>query len=91
MGSACGIGLGDCTGTPNGVCLSLISMTKPYCTLPCSPFTAPCPSDVPGARCSAGDAKGEYCLFTCDSKAPKCPHKNMKCKTISKYDLCVQE
>lgn len=90
VGAACGTGIGDCSGTPNGVCITLGSMSKAICTLPCSPFTAPCPSSVTGAYCSAGDVKGEYCLFTCDTKAPKCPHKTMICKSVGNYALCLQ-
>jgi len=91
LGAACGVGIGDCTGTPNGVCLALLSNTKPYCTLACSPFTTPCPTDLPGAQCSIGDVKGEYCLFTCDTQKPQCPHKDMKCKKYGNYALCLQE
>jgi len=92
LGAACGVSIGDCSGTPNGVCLAVISMVKPYCTVPCSPFAGDCPSDVPGAYCTAGSLKGEYCVFYCDSKKKeKCPHTKMQCKQLSKYELCIPQ
>lgn len=89
LGAACGVGVGDCSGTANGVCLAIISMTKAYCTIPCSPFAADCPTDVEGAYCTAGDIKGEYCVFYCDAKAPKCPHSKMQCKQLGSSELCI--
>lgn len=89
IGAACGVGVADCSGTANGVCLAIISMTKAYCTVPCSPFAADCPTDVPGAYCTAGSLKGEYCVFYCDTKAPKCPHSKMQCQKMGNVELCV--
>lgn len=92
LGAACGVSIGDCSGTPNGVCLAVISMTKPYCTVPCSPFAGDCPTEVPGAYCTAGSLTGEYCVFYCDTKKSiTCPHTKMQCKALGSYELCIPQ
>lgn len=91
LGAPCGVGVGTCDGTPNGVCLQVLTWSKSFCTLPCSPFANPCPVAVKGASCLSGDAKGEYCLFTCKPEAPACPHASMTCTSLSggQLHLCL--
>lgn len=79
VGAACGLKVGNCEGTPNGICIQLGTLTKGFCTLPCAAFTKPCPTKIPGAYCSVASGGMEYCVFVCDPKKPSCPHKDMSC------------
>ena len=90
IGAACGVAYGDCSGTPNGVCYSISSLQKPFCTVPCTPFTMPCPVKIKGAYCAAGKNNAELCLFICDPKQPQCPRTDMQCVTISQdVSICL--
>jgi len=85
VGARCGLGVGDCSGTPNGICFAPSPGAKAFCTVACAPFARPCPFTLKGAGCLAGSASGAYCMFTCDPKHPVCPHKDLKCIRVSKH------
>lgn len=90
LGAPCGGDAGGCGGTPNGTCLSVGTFYKGYCTVPCAPFTKPCPLDIKGATCAASTSSGTYCTFICDPKKPKCPHPTMRCVDVgNNTHLCI--
>lgn len=93
VGAACGLSVGTCEGTPNGICILLSTDHKAFCTVPCAPFTKGCPTQFPGAYCAAGKANHEYCVFLCDPKAPQktpCPNSTMSCVSVAQdYSLCL--
>jgi hypothetical protein len=84
IGAICGVKEGGCDGTPNGVCYTLSTLSKGFCTVPCAPFTKPCPAKIVGAQCVLGSATAPYCAFTCDPKAPKCPNAQLSCQNLYK-------
>lgn len=85
MGAPCGKELGNCDGTPNGVCYSLDPLSgKGFCTIPCAPFTKPCPVQLKTAACVLGRAEAPFCAFLCNPKAPSCPHPQLSCLSLSK-------
>lgn len=93
IGAACGLSIGTCEGTPNGICILLSSNYKAFCTVPCAPFTKACPAQFGGAYCAASKPDTEYCVFVCDPQnpdKPKCPSEKMSCVTVAKdYSLCL--
>lgn len=88
-GAECSKSAGDCSGTPNGVCYSVSTYLKAFCTVPCAPFTKPCPAQPAGAYCPASASSGEYCMFFCDPKKPKCPRPDMECKDMGYTGICL--
>jgi len=90
VGAACGANIGNCDGTPNGVCISVSTFGKGFCTVPCSPFTKPCPLQLKNAQCLLGPAQAPYCGFVCDPDAPVCPHPEMSCVPLGgDLDVCL--
>jgi len=90
IGAPCGVSAGSCDGTPNGVCVSVNAFTGGFCTIPCSPFTKPCPSQLVNAECLLGSADAPYCAFLCDPKAPSCPRPEMSCVSLGGgVDVCL--
>jgi hypothetical protein len=84
IGAPCGLKTGACDGVPNGVCFTVSSLTDGFCTVPCSPFTKPCPLQLKNAQCVLGPATAPLCAFLCDPKAPDCPHPSMGCVSYGK-------
>ena len=64
FGAPCGVALGGCDGVANGVCIKASLAHGSFCSVPCAPFTTPCPVDVPGATCFQGTTS-TFCLITC--------------------------
>ncbi len=90
VGAPCGKDLGNCDGTPNGVCLAVDSTRPGMCTLLCSPFVKPCPTSLSSAHCTFGDATAFYCGFLCDPQNPSCPHAGLECVTVGKdFNVCL--
>ncbi|MCA9668786.1 MAG: hypothetical protein KC503_24500 [Myxococcales bacterium] len=88
IGERCGKDVGTCDGTPNGVCLALGTFFEPFCTIPCAPFTKPCPTALAGAACVLGGGTDAYCAFICDPDDPKCPSPDLTCQSFSN-DLAI--
>ena len=72
-----------CNGLPNGTCFTLRPSRDGFCTLPCAPFTKPCPGELRDAECLLGSPLARYCAFVCDPEAPRCPHPEMKCVSLT--------
>lgn len=89
LGAACGATTGTCDGTPNGVCYTVNLLTDGFCTIPCSPFTLPCPSQIPGAECLVGAQETPLCAFLCDPQAPSCPHPDLTCSALGDLHVCL--
>jgi hypothetical protein len=92
VGAPCGPALGDCAGTPNGVCIAVDNTRPGLCTLPCSPFAKPCPLALPSAICGFGSNEAPYCGFLCDPQSPSCPHPDLECVTVGKdFHVCLPQ
>ena len=92
IGAPCGKDLGNCDGTPNGVCLQIDANRPAMCTIPCSPFAKPCPSALQNAVCTLGKAIAPYCAFLCDPNNPSCPHPDLGCVTVGKdFHVCLPQ
>jgi len=89
VGAACGPTIGTCDGTPNGVCYSLGGFGPGFCTIPCSPFTKPCPLELKGSTCLLGSITAPYCGFICDPASPSCPHPGMSCTALGEVHVCL--
>lgn len=89
VGAPCGTTVGTCDGTPNGVCLSLNTFSGSFCSVPCAPFTMPCPEAISGAQCIGGPSTAPLCVFLCDPKKPKCPHAKLSCQGPLPGDIHV--
>jgi hypothetical protein len=79
LAAPCGVDVGGCDNTPNGHCVKLVTFGDGFCTIPCSPFTKPCPLEIEGALCTLPPHVAPFCAFTCDPDAPSCPDAEMKC------------
>lgn len=82
LGDLCGATEGTCDGTPNGTCVKVSSFKPGFCTVPCAPFTKPCPDSISGSQCLLGTATAPYCAFLCDPKQPKCPGSSLSCQSL---------
>jgi hypothetical protein len=91
IGAPCGTTVGSCDGTPNGVCLSLNTFSGSFCTVPCAPFTMPCPEAISGAQCIGGPSTAPLCVFLCDEKKPTCPNAKLSCQgpLPGGYHVCL--
>lgn len=89
LGAPCGLKTGTCDGTPNGVCYSVNLLKDGFCTIPCSPFTKPCPLELADAECLLGPAEAPLCAFLCDPQAPSCPHPGLSCTSSGDIDVCL--
>lgn len=88
LGAPCGLKTGTCDGTPNGVCYSVNLLKDGFCTVPCSPFTKPCPLELE-AECLLGPAEAPLCAFLCDPLDPSCPHPALSCTSTGDVDVCL--
>lgn len=89
LAAACGVDVGGCDGTPNGHCMKLLTFSDGFCTIPCSPFTKPCPLEIEGAECLLPPHVAPFCAFTCDPDAPSCPHPEMECVDAGGLHVCL--
>ncbi|MFH1132009.1 MAG: hypothetical protein V1754_11780 [Pseudomonadota bacterium] len=88
--TACGTNIGNCDGTPNGICLSMGDFFKPICSMPCAPFTRPCPLEIPNMSCAVGGETTNYCVILCHPQREECPFPWLECAQLSQgFYVCL--